>query len=405
MMNAQTSTDRRTGIPGRLGPAFVTAALVFGPGSITLASSMGATFAYDLIWAPVLATVLMLCFVDLSVRIGLTTDVGPVATVSRRLGRVVGVLVGIGAFLVAASFQAGNSVGTGAAGTVLLGGSTAVYAAVFTVLAVGFLWLPSFYRHLERTMIAIILLMLAIFVLTAVVARPDLGEMLAGLVPSFPDGSAALVVGVVATTFSVVGAFYQIQLVREKGWGPGDYATARRDAVVGTVILGLLSVVMMVAAAAVLNPAGANVTSPADMAGVLEPTVGRWASILFALGLWAAAFSSLVGNSTIGGSMLAGALGIERGGLASTRVKVCITVVMVLGGVVAVVFGGIPVQLIMTAQAVTILVVPLIGVALVVLARHRDRGALAIGTPQLVLAAVGVLFLLLLAINYVRNLL
>jgi len=280
-----------------------------------------------------------------------------------------------------------------------------VYATVFTLLAVGFLWLPSFYKHLERTMIAIILIMLAIFVLTAIVARPDLGEMIAGLVPSFPDGSAALVVGVVATTFSVVGAFYQIQLVREKGWGPDDYATARRDAVVGTVILGLLSVVMMVAAAAVLNPIGATVTSPADMAGVLEPTVGRWASVLFALGLWAAAFSSLVGNGTIGGSMLAGALGIEKGGLASTRVKVCITFVMVLGGIVAVVFGGIPVQLIMTAQAVTIFVVPLIGVAIVVLARHRDRGRLAIGTPQLVLAAVGVLFLLLLAVNYLRNLL
>jgi Mn2+/Fe2+ NRAMP family transporter len=162
---------------------------------------------------------------------------------------------------------------------------------------------------------------------------------------------------------------------------------------------------MMIAAAAVLNPAGVTVTSPADMAGVLEPTVGRWASVLFAVGLWAAAFSSLIGNSTIGGSMLAGALGVERGGLGSTRVKLCITFVMVLGGVVALTFGGIPVQLIMTAQAVTIFVVPLIGVALVVLARHRDRGSLAVGVPQLVLAVVGVLFLLLLAVNYLRNLL
>ncbi|MPV36479.1 Nramp family divalent metal transporter [Georgenia subflava] len=405
MAATSTSVDRRTRVPGRLGPAFVTAALVFGPGSITTASSMGAQFAYDLVWAPVIATILMLCFVDLSVRIGLSTDVGPIQTVTRRMGRVVGVLVGIGAFLVATSFQAGNSVGTGAASNVLFGGSTALFAAIFTAIAIGFLWLPSFYKHLERTMIVIILVMLAIFIITAIVARPDLGAVLAGLVPSFPQGSAALVVGVVATTFSVVGAFYQIQLVREKGWGIDDYKVARRDAVVGTLILGTLSVIIMIAAAAVLNPAGVSVSSPADMATILEPSVGRWASILFALGLWAAAFSSLIGNSTIGGSMLAGALGIEGGGLDSRRVKLCITFVLVLGGVVAVVFGGIPVQLILTAQAVTIFVVPLIGVVLVALARHRDRGRLAIGTPQLVLAVVGVLFLLLLAINYVRNLL
>lgn len=397
--------ESRARAPGRLGPAFVTAALVFGPGSITTASSMGAQFAYDLVWAPVIATILMLCFVDLSVRIGLSTDVGPIQTVSRRMGRAVGLLVGIGAFLVTTSFQAGNSVGTGAASNVLFGGDTALFAALFTAIAVGFLWLPSFYKHLERTMTVIILVMLALFVITAFVARPDLGQVLAGLVPSFPDGSAALVVGAVATTFSVVGAFFQIQLVREKGWGTADYKVARRDAVVGTLILGTLSVIIMISAAAVLNPDGVTVSSPADMATILEPSVGRWASILFALGLWAAAFSSLIGNSTIGGSMLAGALGIEHGGLSSRAVKLCITFVLVLGGVVAVIFGGIPVQLIITAQAVTIFVVPLIGIVLVTLARHRDRGRLAIGVPQLVLAAVGVLFLIVLAANYVRNLL
>ena len=405
MTAAPTTTDRRPRVPGRLGPAFVTAALVFGPGSITIASSLGATFSYSLVWAPVIATILMLCFVDLSVRIGLTTDVGPIGTVTKRMGRVVGVLVGIGAFLVASSFQAGNSVGTGAASNVLFGGNTATFAALFTALAIGFLWLPSFYKHLERTMVVIILAMLVIFIVTAVVSQPDLGEAFAGLVPSFPEGSSVLIVGVVATTFSVVGAFFQIQLVREKGWGIEDYTTARRDAVVGTLILGSLSVVIMIAAAAVLHPQGVVVTSPADMATILEPSSGRWASILFALGLWAAAFSSLVGNSTIGGSMLAGALGLEKGGLSSTKVKICITVVMLLGGVVAVIFGGIPVQLIVTAQAVTILLVPLIGVVLVLLARHRDRGSLRVRPPQLILAVVGVLFLVLLAINYVGQLL
>src|SRR5690606_18272879 len=126
--------------------------------------------------------------------------------------------------------------------------------------------------HLERVMIAIILAMFVIFVITAVVAQPDVPDLLAGLVPSVPSGSSALVVGLAATTFSVVGAFYQIQLVREKGWGPGDYAVARRDAMAGSVILGALSFVIMVGAAAVLGPAGVEVSSPADMAAVLGPT-------------------------------------------------------------------------------------------------------------------------------------
>ena len=389
----------------RLGPAFVTAALVFGPGSITTASSIGAQHAYQLVWVPVLATVLMLCFVDLSVRIGLTTDRGPVATVSRHFSRLVGVLVGVGAFLVTASFQAGNSVGTGAAADVLFGGNVALFAALFTALAIGFLWLPSFYRALETLMVAIVGLMLVIFVVTAVVSRPDLGAMTAGLVPRLPEGSAAVVVGLAATTFSVVGALYQIQLVREKGWTAENYREARRDAISGTLVLGVLSLVIMLAAAAVLHPDGVAVTSPATMATILQPTIGGWAAALFAVGLWAAAFSSLIGNSTIGGHMIAGALDVESGGLASARVKACITAVMIIGGVVAVLFGGIPLQLIVTAQAVTIFAVPLIGIVLVALARHRDRADLRLGPAQLALSVVGIGFLLVLAMTYVWNLL
>lgn len=401
---ATSTSSAPTRRAGRIGPAFVTAALVFGPGSITTASSLGASYAYELVWVPVVATILMLCFVNLSVRIGLTTDRSAVATVSAKFGAIVGVLVGIGAFLVTTSFQAGNSVATGAATQVLFGGDTRLFAVLFTALAIGFLWLPRFYRNLESTMVVIILAMIVIYVVTAVISQPDLREVARGLVPSVPDGSTALVVSAVATTFSVVGAFYQIQLVREKGWTPEQFGDARRDAALGSLILGTLSLVIMVATAAVLNPIGASVSSPADMAVILEPTLGRWATVLFALGLWAAAFSSLLGNSTIGGSMLAGALGIDRGGLDSKAVKVCITVVIALGGVVATVFGGIPVQLILTAQAVTILVVPLIGIALVILARSRDRGRLRIRIPQFALALIGVLFLLVLAAQYVVNL-
>lgn len=229
--------------------------------------------------------------------------------------------------------------------------------------------------------------------------------MLRGLIPSIPSGANALVVSAVATTFSVVGAFYQIQLVREKGWTAEQFPDACRDAALGTLVLGALSLVIMVAAAAVLHPLGATVSSPADMAVILEPTLGRWATILFALGLWAAAFSSLLGNSTIGGSMLAGALGIDQRGLDSAAVKICITVVIALGGVVAILFGGVPVQLILTAQAVTIFVVPLIGIVLVALARSRRRGTLRIGAAQTILALLGIGFLLVLALQYLMALL
>lgn len=388
-----------------LGPALITAALVFGPGSITTASSLGAGFSYQLLWIPVIATILMLCFVDLSVRIGLTTDRGPIGTVSSHTSRIVGVLVAIGAVLIVSSFQAGNSVGTGAAANVLFNGDTKLWAIIFTVLAIAFVWLPGFYSKLEILMVAIIGIMVVAFVLTAIVAQPDPGAMLAGLVPSLPTGSEALVVGAVATTFSIVGAFYQIQLVRQRGWGPDDYKLARRDAITGTLILGMLSFVIIIGAAAVLAPQGVQVKSPADMANILTPTVGQWAGVLFALGLWSSAFSSLLGNATIGGGLLSSLFGNTSGDVNTRLAKICITLVMIAGGAVAVIFGGIPVQLILTAQAITVFIAPLIGIVVVWIARHPSRGELRIGGVQLAIAIVGLAFLFFLAGTYLMRLL
>ncbi len=399
-----SGTDRRRGALRSIGPAFITAALVFGPGSIATASSMGAAYAYELLWVPVISTILMLCFVNIGVRIGLTSERSVLGTISHRLTGIVAILVGLGSFLVVTSFQAGNSAGTGAAGQLMFGGEPRTYAIVFTVIGLLFVWIPKFYPALEKVMVVIIIVMLVAMVTTAIVSRPDPGAMIAGLVPRIPEGSVPLVVGLAATTFSVVGALYQIQLVREKGWTSSDFRLARRDAVVGTLILGVLSAVIMISAAATLNPAGIAADSPAALAQILQP-IGSWAVVLFAIGLWCAAFSSMIGNSTIGGSMLAGVFRIDSGGLSSVPVKICISLVIVLGGVVAAVFGGVPIQLILTAQAVTILAVPLIGVVMVVLSRHRDRGALRIGAGQLSLAVVGLGFLLFLAVTYLRSLL
>ncbi|QIK71019.1 divalent metal cation transporter [Propioniciclava coleopterorum] len=401
---ANTTVDATPRRRLALGPALVTAALVFGPGSITTASSLGASFSYRLLWIPVIATVLMLCFVDLSVRIGLTSDKGPVGTVAAHTSRIVAVLVAIGSVLIVSSFQAGNSVGTGAAANVLFAGDTKLWAGIFTAAAIAFVWLPGFYGKLEKLMVGIIAVMLVAFVITAIVSRPDPAALVAGLMPIIPTGSEAMVVGAVATTFSIVGAFYQIQLVRQRGWGAGDYRAARRDAISGTLILGTLSFVIILAAAAALHPQGIAVKSPADMANILTPTVGQWAGVLFALGLWSAAFSSLLGNATIGGGLLSAMFGNAGEDVNNRLAKICITAVLVVGGVVAIIFGGIPVQLILTAQAITVFIAPLIGIVLVWIARHRSRGDLRIGWPQTVLAVVGLVFLFFLAATYIQRL-
>src|SRR5699024_5297176 len=91
----------------------ITAALVFGPGSLTLTSKLGSLYGYDLLWVLVISTLLMLSFTSMGARIGLATDRSLLQTFKAKWGSWASISAGLGIFFVCASFQAGNSIGAG----------------------------------------------------------------------------------------------------------------------------------------------------------------------------------------------------------------------------------------------------------------------------------------------------
>jgi Mn2+/Fe2+ NRAMP family transporter len=77
----------------------------------------------------------------------------------------------------------------------------------------------------------------------------------------------------------------------------------------------------------------------------------------------------------------------------------------VLGGIVALVFGKVPVQLILVTQPVTIVVVPLIGLALFALANDKQLMGDLKNTPlKNVITGLALIFLVILAGKTVKDL-
>ena len=58
-----------------LGPGIITAALVFGPSKMTVATKLGAEFGYGLLWVVVAAIFFMMVYTSMSARIGLASEV------------------------------------------------------------------------------------------------------------------------------------------------------------------------------------------------------------------------------------------------------------------------------------------------------------------------------------------
>lgn len=362
------TTKRRSSV---IGPGIITAAVVVGPGSITVCSKSGALMGYSVLWTIVVASIMMITFTRIGAIIGIMSPKSFLTIVSNKYGRLTSLLMGLCGFLITTGFQTGNNIGVGIALNTMFGGTTWIWAVIFTLISLVFLWSSnSFYSVLEKLMTALVFMMVISFLGNLFIIRPNGLEILRGFIPRKPE-SFSLIVAVSATTFSVAAASFQAYLVRSKGWTRKDLSVGLKDSVLGIVIVAIICMVIIITSAAVLKPIGITVNSAVDMAVQLEPLLGAFAKWLFLFGLWAGAFSSFIVNAMIGGTFLADGLGVGNS-LESIWAKILASIVMILGTAASIILGKNPIQLLVTAQATTIFGVPLIAVVMLILSNDTE---------------------------------
>ena len=364
-----------------LGPGLITAAVVIGPGTITIASKIGASAGMSLVWVLVLTSSFMMVFTALSARIGILNEDSILRLVARHYGGWLAALIGCLSFAVCAGFQSSNYLACSTALETMTGISASAW--MFLVGAAGLVFVfgaKQLYRLLERVMSALVAVMLIAFLFNLIVARPHPVELLRGLLPGpWPAGMTGLVIGMSATTFSVIAALYQSSLARQKGWQQQDLGLGVKESMVGIGVLFAVSLMIMWTAATVLK--GAEVASAADLSNQLRPLLGDTSVWLFSAGFLAAGFSSTVINAMIGGALLADGLGLDsRLNHPPARWLTAVAMAVGLGAGLYLVRSGTALGGIVIAQQSTILTVPLVAIVLLMMGNdarvvgvHRNR--------------------------------
>lgn len=373
-----------------MGPAFVAGAWRFGPGALTSAVQAGSQYGYMLLWVILVSAVLMFVFNDMAVRLGLASGDSIIKVTKHKLGRTVGVMAGLGVFSITLMFAVGNAVGSGLALSLLLGGSVVGWTLASTV-AVGLLIaMRNTYKAMERLLVALIGLMSVGFLASTILSDPDWAAAAQGLIPKFPAEASVLLIALIGTNFSINSAFYTGYAIHERKLNRQQYrAITLMDTLPGNVATAFMAMLIIIVASAVLHSTGSVATTFPQLASVLEPLAGKVGAVLFSLGFFAAAFSSMAANASAGGTLLADALGWNSS-LSGWRVKLLVYGVLAWGATVAVVAKGSPIELIIIAQALTVLVAPFLGIILFLLTRREDvMGDLKNGPLQTTLALVG----------------
>jgi Mn2+/Fe2+ NRAMP family transporter len=308
----------------------------------------------------------------------------------------VALFIGITVFLIITCFQVGNNTAVLAVfhDTSAPGAQHTPRAwTILALLALNGLTIASLYgfRHLyqsvERLMMAMVLLMILGFASNLALARPDLLAVISGLVPRLPEGFSwaslpvregqtvvdplGSVPALVATTMSIAGAFYQAYLVREKRWSRSQLRQGTVDTLAGILVLGGISLMILLTAAAQFHGRvqPTDLRSTSDVARQLQPLFGSSATLLFNIGLFAAAFSSFLVNALIGGAVLADSLGLDPT-MGNRWPKAFTALALVTSMTLAIAFatsGASPVALVLFAQALTVLGLPALALAMLFL--------------------------------------
>jgi Mn2+/Fe2+ NRAMP family transporter len=307
-------------------------------------------------------------------------------------------------FYIATAFQFGNNIGVATAMNSLLrppGGPEPsvpawVWPVVFNGLALAFLFsLRRIYSVLEKMMTALVAVMLIAFFVNLFFVRPSPRGIARGLVPSIPEGMDWMVAaGLVATTFSIVGAIFQTYLVRARGWRRQDFSKGVADSASGIGMLMLISLIIMITSAAALHPKGLDVKDAGEMAVQLETLSRAAARVIFCIGFAAAAFSSFLVNAMIGGALLSDGLGLSDD-VNSLPAKMCSAASLLVGMAVAMLVTQWKTvdfaTALVAAQAGTLLAIPLaIASALVVLLHSRPAGVPRLKPIAVAFVLVGV---------------
>lgn len=404
-----------------LGPALITACVVFGPGSLIISSNVGANYGYQLLWLLALAGLLMGTYMTMSARAGVTAGATHFTVLAREVGRPFAALVGLVLCLTCGAFQFSNNLAIALAVGALappehtFAVQLAAMAALNAVLIVFLFRARHVFKTIEGIMKVMVGVVLISFLLNLFVSRPDPLGVLQGFIPGIPDGLTlgiprivagaitdpmVLLASLVGTTFSVAGAFFQGNLVREKGWGPDDYDRGVGDAIAGVCVLTLVSAMIMATAGTVIL--GKPADNLATLAMTLRPLLGPTAFYVFCLGMIPVALNPFLINAMIGGTALADGFGLP-GRFSDLWPRIFTIGVLVVGLVMAAIglwFQIPPVNLMIFGQAMTVIGNPLMAGTLLWLANRKSTmGERRNRLASNLLGALGFAVVLLLALR------
>ena len=390
-MRTVTPRARLLGYLAILGPGMITANAGNDAGGIATFASVGAEYGYRLLWILIPITISLGLVQEMCARMGAVTGKGLADLIRERFGVRWTALVMLALLIANGGVTVSEFVGIAAA-TELFGIPRFV-SVPLAAISIWWLVVKGSYQRVERVFLLMTLVFLG-YIASAFMANPDWGKVGLGLVhPGFTLDRAYIftLVAVVGTTISPYMQVYIQSSVVEKGVTAETYRRTRTDVWVGTIFAVLIVFFIVVSTAATLHRRGIQIHTAADAARALSPLAGRYAELLFAVGLFGASMLAAGVLPLATAYSVSEALGFEKGVSRSFReapIFIGIFTFLVAVGAAIAVLPNLPlIQVLLVTQVINGLLLPVILFAVLRLVNDKELMGSHVNGPLYNLAA------------------
>ncbi len=269
-----------------MGPGIVTAAADNDAGGIATYSIAGARYGYRLLWLLFLITISLAVVQEMAARMGAVTGKGLAALIREQFSLRMTTFCMVTLLVANLATTVAEFAGIAASVHIIFG----VPKHVAVPIAAAVVWLlvvRGSYRSIEKVFLGFTLVYVTYVISGFLVHPPWLEIARATVVPSFKwdAGFLILAIAVVGTTITPWMQFFIQANVVDKGIDIKEYPYTRADVFLGAFFTDFIAFFIVVACAATLYVNNIQIKDAADAALALQPLAGRYAGLLFAIGL------------------------------------------------------------------------------------------------------------------------
>ncbi|EDP98231.1 Nramp family divalent metal transporter [Kordia algicida OT-1] len=243
--------------------------------------------------------------------------------------------------------------------------------AVIIIVVFYLLMLIGKYSFFEKILVIFVTLMGFSFIFSLYFVNPLPNDVVKGLMPTIPDvpGGKMLVAAFVGTTMAAATFLSRPLFVQGKGWTLKNLKQQKRDSIVASILIFIISGTIMAVAAGALFYEGKEVTHVIDMANTLEPVAGKWAVTIFFFGALSAGLSSIFPCLLIAPLLLAD----YQSGKLDTNSKQfrIVTFIACLVALIGPAFGANPIEIQILSQVFNVFVLPAVILGIILLVNNK----------------------------------